>query len=249
MCVNITLHPSSLISLYGIPLKNVDVVKYLGLFFSHNGSWNHHWLYKLNKAKQTANLIQKFSSNSPVFIPVAFIALLCRQVLQSAFFYGFPIWPSPESLFSTADEVVIKPFTKALGYPWNAGAMLGYIEAGLMPLAFHWDYSALLFGRRIFRRKASQHVTYNVIIKDFNSTYRFPLNRGSSPLGSQLKWLESQWSISVAHLSLYNLKIRRRAMFKKFVSSLNSSSASTLMSLRDTESLFTCIPLSASRLR
>ena len=236
MSVNISVSPS-LVTLYDTLLKEADFSKYLGLTFDKDGSWKHHWSAKLNKAKQTANLIQKFTANSSTSVPAAFTALLCRQVLQAAFFYGFPIWSPPDSHFSTADEVVIKPFSKVIGIPWNAGILLGYIEAGLMPLAFYWDYSALLFGRRIFRHTAAQNVTYSAILKDFNGTHRSSLIRGSSPLGYHLKWLEGQWSVSISHLSLYQLKNRRQIMFKKFVSSYNSSSSSALMFFRETGSL------------
>ena len=43
--------------------------------------------------------------------------------------------------------------------------------------------------------------------------------------------------MSISHLSLYKLKNRRQIMFKKFVSSYNSSSSSALMSFRETGSL------------
>ena len=52
-----------------------------------------------------------------------------------------------------ADELVIKPFAKAVGSPWNAGTLVCYIEAGLMPLEMLWDYTALLNGIRIFKSK------------------------------------------------------------------------------------------------
>ena len=232
MRVNISTSPLSII-LYDTPLEEVDSSKYLGLTFNRNGTWKHHWLIKYNKAKQTANLILKFSIDCSLTVSPAFSALLCRQVLQSSFFYGFPIWSPPESLFPAADKAIIKPFLKSIGCPWNAGTLLGFIEAGIMPIAFYWDYHALLFGRRILHWKSVKSASHAAITKEINGPCNVPYVRGISPFGSYLKWLESQWSVSVTSLSKYILKKRRQNMFKKFITSLNSSSSASLLKLRD----------------
>ena len=116
--VNINI-PSALIKLYGTwaPLVESDSYKYLGLIFSNDGSWLPHWKKTLAKLQNVSNLIRKFSVNISVCTPLEIIAQLCRQVSQAFLSHGFPIWAPPISSFAVADELVIKPFAKAVGSP------------------------------------------------------------------------------------------------------------------------------------
>ena len=235
MCVNIRV-PAPF-TLYGIVLKEVAFVKYLGIIYSNDGTWNLHWESKITKAKQVSNLIQKFAVNSSVTVPAAFIALLCRQVLQSMLFYGFPVWSPPESQFSSADNIVIKPFSKAIGCPWNAGSNVCLTEAGLMPTVFFWDYSALQYGHQFFRLRTTKRIGSAEVLNEYNAKICQPLVRGVSPFGSFLKWLEKSWGVSLVQLNKNILKKSRHRMFKKFLHTYNCTSSLALLQLR--RSLFT----------
>ena len=236
--VNINI-PSALIKLYGIPLVESDAYKYLGLIFSNDGSWLSHWKKTLAKLQSVSNLIRKFSVNTSVSTPSDFIVQLCRQVSQAILSYGFPIWAPPISSFAMADELVIKPFAKAVGSPWNAGTLVCYIEAGLMPLEMLWDYTALLHGIRIFKSKLpSVKLGLKGVLNEYNARSLNSIVRGESSYGSCLRWLESSWDLSLGQHGKFTLRKRRITILKRLAA--NKPSALALLRLR--ENLFVVPP-------
>ena len=131
-----------------------------------------------------------------------------------------------------ADNIVITPFSKAIGCPWNAGSNVCLTEAGLMPTAFSWDYSALQYGHQFFRLRTAKRIGSAEVLNEYNAKICQPLVRGVSPFGSFLKWLENSWGVSLVQLNKNILKKSRHRMFKKFLHTYNCTSSLALLQFR-----------------
>ena len=84
-----------------------------------------------------------------------------------------------------------------------------------MPAQIYWEYYALLFGRKLLRPKALNACAV-LTLKEYNSRGLNLIIRGCSPFGGVLRFLESQWNISLKQFGKHTLRRQRIAALKRY---------------------------------
>ena len=159
-------------------------------------------------------MIRKFSSENRFHIPPAFIALMCKQIIQSSVSYGFPVWVPPAGSHVHAYDLTIKPFARAIGCPWNAGPAGCLIETGILPFEILWEYMALSFGSKLFK---SNSIALKSLSKEFHQIPKSNVCKTNSPLGAVLKLLEIEWKVSSHTVKKSDLLRKRSALTNKYL--------------------------------
>ena len=105
--------PLERLCLYGVPVKEVNEVKYLGLMLSKDCKWNSHWEYTRGKANRAAFAVMKLSGY--LKLRVSGVIEMVKAVILAILFYGVPVWAPPEGGFDEMDRLAMLPVRTALG--------------------------------------------------------------------------------------------------------------------------------------
>ena len=86
--------PLERLCLYGVPVKEVNEVKYLGLMLSKDCKWSSHWEYARGKANRAAFAVMKLLGYLKLW--VSGVIEMVKAVILAILFYGVPVWAPPE---------------------------------------------------------------------------------------------------------------------------------------------------------
>lgn len=110
--VQFFLHPSSCSPCNCVSIESVDNVKYLGVFFDYDMSWNTHMSYLCGKLRSIACML----FNTRVFLPVGVRLLIVHALAYSILRYGVTVFGNCSGRWQEKINILLKGILKSIAY-------------------------------------------------------------------------------------------------------------------------------------
>lgn len=125
----VTLHNSRCSDCDCSPLEYVDQVKYLGILFDSDMSWNSHLSYICGKLRSLSCLLFNHRVFMPLFVRKSIAHALGYSILR----YGITLFGNCSELWQTKIDRILRALLKSVGYHLDFSSGVNVFESLRMP--------------------------------------------------------------------------------------------------------------------
>lgn len=161
--VQFFLHPSSCSPCNCVSIESVDHVKYLGVYFDYDMSWNTHMSYLCGKLRSIACML----FNTRVFLPVGVRLLIVHALAYSILRYGVTVFGNCSGRWQEKINILLKGILKSIAYNTDLSTSADIFDSLKLPnfrslfiqtvaLRYFWnsDFKTPVIPSRTLRRSS-----------------------------------------------------------------------------------------------
>lgn len=175
----VTLHKSNCTDCLCSQLDYVDKVKYLGVYFDSDMSWNSHMSYLCKRIRSVSCLL----FNNKVFMPFAVRKSIAHALGYSIVRYGITIFGNCAELWKIKIDRILRAMLKSVGYNSDFPTDINVFEALQMP-----NFSALFVQSVVLRHFWSNDFKLPFVShKSLRHTSRFVTPRCVTRYGKRVR--------------------------------------------------------------
>lgn len=162
------LHSATCVNCYCMPIEYVSSVKYLGIIFDSDMSWNGHLAYICKRLRSASCCLY----NIKIFLPVSVRKMLAHALAYSVLRYGVTLFWHCSSFWRSRVDSILKNILKSVSYDLNCPPNTNYFSLLEMP-SFQTLFRNTVVLRHYWRSDYMERKTYSRPLRQ-NERYKIP---------------------------------------------------------------------------